>query len=195
MWALIIQLWSSFHAQSRNKYRIHVFICRWRTRSPITGSLITFQCQFKTEVFNFGLFSIAPLRIHPHAGYWHFWIDTILPNPIVVALHWARISEVFWCDRSWLCGIAYRMTDANVQTVYCTCFQVGSEWTSVVDKCCRGHYQPLLLLYANPSDSPISLETAPHSTVMVNSDYCFNQNNSGTSLRHQLEQSRHIYLK
>ena len=59
------------------------------------------------------------------------------------------------------------------------CVQVGTQWSSVVDKCCRGHYQPLLLLYATPNDSAISLESAPNATVMVNSEYCFNKNNSG----------------
>lgn len=72
---------------------------------------------------------------------------------------------------------------AHTLIYMCLCLQMGTEWSSVVDKCCRGHYQPLLLLYANSNDSSISMETAPRSTVMVNSDYCFNQNNGGTFLQ------------
>lgn len=38
--------------------------------------------------------------------------------------------------------------------------EIGS-WDNVVDKCCRGNYQPLLLLYANPHGLPVAVDTAP----------------------------------
>lgn len=44
---------------------------------------------------------------------------------------------------------------------------MGPSWDSVVEKCCRGHYQPLLLIYANPSATPINVAEAPRKTVMA----------------------------
>ena len=45
--------------------------------------------------------------------------------------------------------------------------QMGTNWMAVVDKCFRGHYQPLLLLYANPNASALATGTAPQKTTMV----------------------------
>ncbi|XP_033750446.1 uncharacterized protein LOC117334749 isoform X2 [Pecten maximus] len=45
--------------------------------------------------------------------------------------------------------------------------QVGPSWDDVVEKCCKGHYQPLLLLYTNPNANPIATETAPKKRVMA----------------------------
>ncbi|KAK3599306.1 hypothetical protein CHS0354_028670 [Potamilus streckersoni] len=45
--------------------------------------------------------------------------------------------------------------------------QIGSRWENVVDKCCRGRYQPLLLIYTNPTATPISTETAPQKRIMA----------------------------
>nr|XP_006814545.1 PREDICTED: inactive ubiquitin carboxyl-terminal hydrolase 54-like [Saccoglossus kowalevskii] len=39
--------------------------------------------------------------------------------------------------------------------------EIGNSWEDVVEKCRRGHYQPLLLLYADPHGTPISTDTAP----------------------------------
>ncbi|KAI4460368.1 ubiquitin specific proteinase [Holotrichia oblita] len=39
--------------------------------------------------------------------------------------------------------------------------EIGPRWEQVVEKCRRGRYQPLLLLYAVPSGTPISTENAP----------------------------------
>ncbi|CAM6032067.1 unnamed protein product, partial [Sphagnum compactum] len=38
---------------------------------------------------------------------------------------------------------------------------IGPHWEQVVDKCIRGHFQPLLLLYANPNGTPVNTENAP----------------------------------
>ena len=34
--------------------------------------------------------------------------------------------------------------------VNCCAFQIGAEWSDVVEQIRRGHYQPLLLVYTNP---------------------------------------------
>ena len=45
--------------------------------------------------------------------------------------------------------------------------EIGPHWEQVVEKCRRGHFQPLLLLYANPHGSPVPVETAPNSITQV----------------------------
>lgn len=39
--------------------------------------------------------------------------------------------------------------------------EIGPRWDQVVEKCRRGRYQPLLLLYAVPSGTPVSTDNAP----------------------------------
>lgn len=46
------------------------------------------------------------------------------------------------------------------------CAQIGSKWKDVASKCIRGHFQPLLLFYANPDGSAVSNEDAPRHTTM-----------------------------
>lgn len=38
----------------------------------------------------------------------------------------------------------------------------------MMEKCRLCHYQPLLLLYANPGGTPISAESAPKETILIN---------------------------
>lgn len=40
-------------------------------------------------------------------------------------------------------------------------FQIGPKWKDVVTKCIKGHYQPLLLLYADPRGTPVSAQDLP----------------------------------
>ena len=49
--------------------------------------------------------------------------------------------------------------------------EIGPRWEHVVDKCSKGRYQPLLLLYANPKAEPISVESALKKRVMA-PGYC-----------------------
>lgn len=46
-------------------------------------------------------------------------------------------------------------------------FQMGTNWENVAEKCCRSHYQPLLLLYANPNGTPIHTAEAPQNVIMA----------------------------
>ncbi|XP_027808130.2 inactive ubiquitin carboxyl-terminal hydrolase 53 [Marmota flaviventris] len=48
--------------------------------------------------------------------------------------------------------------DANVK-------EVGARWKDVVSKCTRGHFQPLLLFYANPDGTAVSTEDALRQVV------------------------------
>ncbi|XP_020861736.1 ubiquitin carboxyl-terminal hydrolase 54 isoform X3 [Phascolarctos cinereus] len=39
--------------------------------------------------------------------------------------------------------------------------EIGPKWKDVVTKCIKGHYQPLLLLYADPRGTPVSTQDLP----------------------------------
>ncbi|XP_074501485.1 ubiquitin carboxyl-terminal hydrolase 54-like [Sebastes fasciatus] len=43
----------------------------------------------------------------------------------------------------------------------CVCFSIGPKWKDVVSRCIKGHYQPLLLLYADPRGTPVSVQDLP----------------------------------
>jgi hypothetical protein len=45
--------------------------------------------------------------------------------------------------------------------------EVGPDWQHVVDKCRRGHFQPLLLLYADPEGTAVPTATAPSAVTPV----------------------------
>ncbi|XP_076368499.1 uncharacterized protein LOC143255937 isoform X2 [Tachypleus tridentatus] len=52
-----------------------------------------------------------------------------------------------------------------------TVHEIGPKWEQVIEKCRRGHFQPLLLLYANKNGSPVSGSTAPKSIIMVGKNH------------------------
>ncbi|KYM85476.1 Inactive ubiquitin carboxyl-terminal hydrolase 54 [Atta colombica] len=43
--------------------------------------------------------------------------------------------------------------------------EIGPRWEQVVEKCRRGRYQPLLLLYATPAGTPVNTENAPKTVI------------------------------
>lgn len=51
-------------------------------------------------------------------------------------------------------------------TFFVSNIQIGSKWKDVASKCIRGHFQPLLLFYANPDGTAVSNEDAPRQTTM-----------------------------
>ena len=44
---------------------------------------------------------------------------------------------------------------------------MGPDWQHVVDKCRRGHFQPLLLLYADPNGTAVPTASAPTTITPV----------------------------
>ncbi|XP_056629137.1 inactive ubiquitin carboxyl-terminal hydrolase 53 [Triplophysa dalaica] len=67
--------------------------------------------------------------------------------------------------------------------------EIGSKWKDVASKCIRGHFQPLLLFYANPDGTAVSNEDAPRQTTMW-SRYNSPLNGKGTDT--QLSGSRKL---
>lgn len=71
-----------------------------------------------------------------------------------------------------LCSWIY-FDDATVR-------EIGPHWEQVVDRCLKGHFQPLLLLYANPNGTAINATTAPKTVTMVSHP----QNSKSHHFRH-----------
>ncbi|XP_058155018.1 ubiquitin carboxyl-terminal hydrolase 54 isoform X7 [Dasypus novemcinctus] len=57
---------------------------------------------------------------------------------------------------------------------------IGPRWKDVVTKCIKGHYQPLLLLYADPQGTPVSTQDLPSQFEFQSySRMCYDSEDSG----------------
>ncbi|KAK2499755.1 hypothetical protein MC885_009546 [Smutsia gigantea] len=58
--------------------------------------------------------------------------------------------------------------------------EIGPKWKDVVTKCIKGHYQPLLLLYADPQGTPVSTQDLPPQVEFkLYSKTCYDSEDSG----------------
>uniref|UniRef100_A0A8C6YJR0 USP domain-containing protein n=1 Tax=Nothoprocta perdicaria TaxID=30464 RepID=A0A8C6YJR0_NOTPE len=58
--------------------------------------------------------------------------------------------------------------------------EIGPKWKDVVTKCIKGHYQPLLLLYADPRGTPVSMQDLPPQVdFQPYSRICYDSEDSG----------------
>ncbi|XP_023574456.1 inactive ubiquitin carboxyl-terminal hydrolase 54 isoform X1 [Octodon degus] len=58
--------------------------------------------------------------------------------------------------------------------------EIGPKWKDVVTKCIKGHYQPLLLLYADPQGTPVSTQDLPpQPQFQPYSRTCYDSEDSG----------------
>ncbi|PKK28302.1 ubiquitin specific peptidase 54, transcript variant X2 [Columba livia] len=58
--------------------------------------------------------------------------------------------------------------------------EIGPKWKDVVTKCIKGHYQPLLLLYADPRGTPVSAQDLPPQVNLQQySRTCYDSEDSG----------------
>ncbi|XP_010193417.1 PREDICTED: inactive ubiquitin carboxyl-terminal hydrolase 54 [Mesitornis unicolor] len=58
--------------------------------------------------------------------------------------------------------------------------EIGPKWKDVVTKCIKGHYQPLLLLYADPRGTPVSTQDLPPQVDLQHySRTCYDSEDSG----------------
>nr|XP_023402851.1 inactive ubiquitin carboxyl-terminal hydrolase 54 isoform X3 [Loxodonta africana] len=58
--------------------------------------------------------------------------------------------------------------------------EIGPKWKDVVTKCIKGHYQPLLLLYADPQGTPVSTQDLPPQLEFQSySRTCYDSEDSG----------------
>ncbi|XP_075805051.1 ubiquitin carboxyl-terminal hydrolase 54 isoform X2 [Microtus pennsylvanicus] len=58
--------------------------------------------------------------------------------------------------------------------------EIGPKWKDVVTKCIKGHYQPLLLLYADPQGTPVSTQDLPPQAQFLSyTKTCYDSEDSG----------------
>ncbi|XP_055083402.1 inactive ubiquitin carboxyl-terminal hydrolase 54-like isoform X2 [Periophthalmus magnuspinnatus] len=58
--------------------------------------------------------------------------------------------------------------------------EIGPKWKDVVSRCIKGHYQPLLLLYADPRGTPVSAQDVPsHHELHSFNKSCYDSEDSG----------------
>ncbi|XP_064788356.1 inactive ubiquitin carboxyl-terminal hydrolase 54a isoform X4 [Oncorhynchus masou masou] len=64
--------------------------------------------------------------------------------------------------------------------------EIGPKWKDVVSRCIKGHYQPLLLLYADPRGTPVSVQDLPSRLDLhhFNKAY-YDSEDSGETLKEQ----------
>uniref|UniRef100_A0A8C6MJ83 Ubiquitin specific peptidase 54a n=1 Tax=Nothobranchius furzeri TaxID=105023 RepID=A0A8C6MJ83_NOTFU len=61
--------------------------------------------------------------------------------------------------------------------------EIGPKWKDVVSRCIKGHYQPLLLLYADPRGTPVSVQDLPSGLDLQHLDRaCYDSEDSGREL-------------
>lgn len=75
------------------------------------------------------------------------WASATTHNLVGVVTYYGKHYSTFFFHTKLRVWIYF--DDATVR-------EVGPRWDQVVDKCRRGRYQPLLLLYAAPNGSPVS---------------------------------------
>uniref|UniRef100_A0A8B9CKH9 Ubiquitin specific peptidase 54 n=1 Tax=Anser brachyrhynchus TaxID=132585 RepID=A0A8B9CKH9_9AVES len=73
--------------------------------------------------------------------------------------------------------------------------EIGPKWKDVVTKCIKGHYQPLLLLYADPRGTPVSTQDLPPQVDLQQyCRTCYDSEDSGHLTDSECNQ-RHISKK
>ncbi|CAH0552795.1 unnamed protein product [Brassicogethes aeneus] len=80
------------------------------------------------------------------------WAETSMHNLVGVVTYYGKHYSTFFFHTKLRVWIYF--DDATVR-------EVGPRWEQVVEKCRKGRYQPLLLLYALPDGTPVNTENAP----------------------------------
>ncbi|PNF42223.1 hypothetical protein B7P43_G05523 [Cryptotermes secundus] len=88
----------------------------------------------------------------------HRWAMTTAHTLVGVVTYYGKHYSTFFFHTKLRVWIYF--DDATVR-------EIGPRWEQVVEKCRRGRYQPLLLLYAVQGGTPVSTESVPKSIIPV----------------------------
>ncbi|XP_063987660.1 uncharacterized protein LOC135167912 isoform X2 [Diachasmimorpha longicaudata] len=80
------------------------------------------------------------------------WGTSTVHNLVGVVTYYGKHYSTFFFHTKLKVWIYF--DDATVK-------EIGPRWEQVVEKCRRGRYQPLLLLYATPGGTPVNTDNAP----------------------------------
>lgn len=86
------------------------------------------------------------------------WTENCTHNLVGVVTYYGKHYSTFFFHTKLRVWIYF--DDATVR-------QVGPHWEQVVEKCRKGRYQPLLLLYATPDGTPVNTENAPKQVTQI----------------------------
>uniref|UniRef100_T1IU18 USP domain-containing protein n=1 Tax=Strigamia maritima TaxID=126957 RepID=T1IU18_STRMM len=86
------------------------------------------------------------------------WASTTVHQLVGVVTYYGKHYSTFFFHTKLRVWIYF--DDATVR-------EIGPKWEQVVEKCQRGHFQPLLLLYANPEGAPVEVDSAPQTITYV----------------------------
>ncbi|RZC34695.1 uncharacterized protein BDFB_009540 [Asbolus verrucosus] len=89
------------------------------------------------------------------------WAESCVHNLVGVVTYYGKHYSTFFFHTKLRVWIYF--DDATVR-------EVGPRWDQVVEKCRKGRYQPLLLLYALPDGTPVNTENAPKQVIPFYSD-------------------------
>lgn len=89
------------------------------------------------------------------------WAETTTHNLVGMVTYYGKHYSTFFFHTKLMEWIF--LDDATVR-------DVGPRWEQVVEKCRRGKFQPLLLLYATPDGTPVNAEYAPKSNTPFYTD-------------------------
>lgn len=101
------------------------------------------------------------------------WSDTTIHNLVGVVTYYGKHYSTFFFHTKLRVWIYF--DDATVR-------EVGPRWEQVVEKCRKGRYQPLLLLYAVPSGTPVNTENAPKQITTLYTERSLNKKHPSQSL-------------
>lgn len=94
------------------------------------------------------------------------WAATTTHNLVGVVTYYGKHYSTFFFHTKLRVWIYF--DDATVR-------EVGPRWEQVVEKCRRGRYQPLLLLYAVPGGTPVNTDNAPKMVTPFQTEKTFNK--------------------
>ncbi|CAN7993480.1 unnamed protein product [Ixodes hexagonus] len=101
------------------------------------------------------------------------WAASVTHHLVGIVTYYGKHYSTFFFHTK-LCVWIY-FDDATVR-------EIGPHWQQVVDKCRRGHFQPLLLLYANPNGSPVCTTNAPTTVIHYMTEHKSKHASSYTSV-------------
>ncbi|OQR73698.1 hypothetical protein BIW11_01095 [Tropilaelaps mercedesae] len=98
------------------------------------------------------------LRMHEmfHTVVDQLWAQGTAHNLVGIVTYYGKHYSTFFFHTKLRVWIYF--DDATVR-------EIGPHWQQVVEKCRKGHFQPLLLLYANPNGTPVHTASAPKAVL------------------------------
>ncbi|XP_065652580.1 inactive ubiquitin carboxyl-terminal hydrolase 54 isoform X4 [Hydra vulgaris] len=143
----------------------------WDTDSPSSSYILdVFDC-FQNSLYFKNIFDNIPDHQCKHLE---------LKVVGVVCYYGKHYTSFFYnsTEKQWI-----YFDDAHVK-------KIGHSWTSVIEKCYRNRFQPLLVIYANFNGSPVDVSNAPTSINIVSKEMLLSKPKSPPHRKHKRKTKR-----